>query len=229
MRNLAIFTVIALSVGTHYVALAQNSSDKKAAVADIPRVAADGGPRRWQFIANSESTIYSEPSFGAPSKTTVDDDGIAVNLGCDRINDKVWCHVEITPEKVRGYIPADLLTPVLTVDGTVLTGVNDSQLRARKRDFDAQQQTPCAQERGEPMGLCTAQVARSGGGDATVVVHFSNGFNRTLYFVNGEFISANATMSGSGSDTNWQFNGQFHRIRVDDQQYELSDQLIHGQ
>jgi hypothetical protein len=120
------------------------------------------------------------------------------------------------------------LRPAQGPDGVVPTGVDDSKHRARKRDFDAKGVIPCAQERRQPMGECSAEVARSGGRDATVVVTFPNGFARSLYFVHGEFVSASSTMSGSGIDTDWRIENGRHDIRVDDQRYELPDILVFG-
>ena len=87
---------------------------------------------------------------------------------------------------------------------------------------------PCAQERGQTMGECTASVTRGGDGEASVVVRFPNGFARTLRFEGGEFVSANATMSGSGSDIDWRRRGEWHLLRVDDQRYELRDDFLFG-
>ena len=125
-------------------------------------------------------------------------------------------------------MPAAGLEPAQGPDGVIPTGVDDSKRRARKRDFDATGVIPCAQERGQVLGECTAEVARGNGRDATVVVTFPNGFARSLYFVHGEFVSASSTMSGSGVDTDWRIESGLHDIRVDDQRYELPDILIFG-
>ena len=108
-------------------------------------------------------------------------------------------------------------------------GTDDSPIRAREGDFDATGDMPCAQIRGQSMGECTFGVARSGGGDATVTVTFSNGFTRLLFFRHGEFISGDATMSGTGRDTDWRVEDGRHIIRVDDQRYELPDTSIFGE
>ena len=107
-------------------------------------------------------------------------------------------------------------------------GTDDSKRRAGKGDFDTKGEIPCAQERGQPMGRCRAAVARSGGGDATVVVTFPNGFARRLYFVHGEFVRASATMSGVGTDADWRLENELHFVRVDDQRYELPDAMVFG-
>ncbi|MEM1235185.1 MAG: hypothetical protein AAGH70_13775, partial [Pseudomonadota bacterium] len=113
-------------------------------------------------------------------------------------------------------------------DGTVPTGLDDSDRRARRGRFDARGEVPCAQERGEPMGLCRAGVARGTGGDATIIVTFPNGFARRLTFRNGEFVFADTTMSGNGTDIDWQVTEGLHAIRVDDQRFDLPQALIFG-
>lgn len=70
--------------------------------------------------------------------------------------------------------------------------------RAHERDFDAKGVVPCAQGRGD--------------------------FN----FVHGEFVSASATMSGRGIDTDWRIENGLHDIHVDDQRYESPDILVFG-
>ena len=104
----------------------------------------------------------------------------------------------------------------------------DSARRARRRDFDAEATVACAQERGEAMGECRARAARAGGGDAAVVVAFPNGFARTLHFVRGAFVSADATMSGVGTDTDARVEDGLHLVRVDDQRYEIPASLVLG-
>ncbi len=103
-----------------------------------------------------------------------------------------------------------------------------SQQRAKKRDFDASLTIPCAQVQGQSLGECVAKIARNASGDATVVVKFSNGFSRSLYFMEGTFLRANATMSGVGTDIEWRLESGVYLIRVDDQRFELPEIFING-
>lgn len=73
------------------------------------------------------------------------------------------------------------------------------------------------------------RASRGSGRDATVVVTFPNGFSRTLYFAHGAFISANPTISGAGTDTDWRIESPHHVIRVDDQRFELPGSLVFGE
>lgn len=106
---------------------------------------------------------------------------------------------------------------------------DDTKARARIRDYDEKATINCAQEVGEALGTCEIGVARSAEGHATAVVTFPNGFARQLYFRAGAFTNASATMSGSGSDTDWQVQDGNHLIRVDDQRYVIPDQLLFGE
>jgi len=101
-----------------------------------------------------------------------------------------------------------------------------SKERALESDFDDSVEIPCAQLQGEL--TCIANIARGVHGDASIVVTFSNGFARTLYFEEGGFTRANSTVSGHGTDTDWIEEDGMHFIRVDDQRFEISDAFIIG-
>lgn len=230
LRIILLSTAAALATGFDASAQtqAQTKTTESRASKDIPAAPAEGGPRRWQINANHMLSLRAAPSSNSTELASYDDDVVLSNLGCHSSENDVWCLVKSIHAKQRGYVLANHLQPAVAPDGTRPQGTNDSVLRARKSRFDAHGEIACAQERGEPMGQCDVSVARSDGSDATVVASFSNGFKRTLYFVHGEFISANATMSGSGSDTDWEKQGDLHLIRIDDQRYQLYDELIFG-
>ncbi len=84
----------------------------------------------------------------------------------------------------------------------------------------------CAQETGEVLGQCTYRIERDEKGKTTITVAFANGFKRRLFFKDGTFLKANTTMSGTGTDTDWNLKDGTHEIRVDDQRYEVPDILI---
>lgn len=210
---------------------AQDAPEHQAgAVAEEMLVAPEeGGPRRWQVVAAGGAEIRDAPAGDAPVVRTHSQGAILTNLGCERAAGRVWCQVRPLRSRSRGYAAAEDLRPARGPDGIVPMGMDDSPLRARQGDFDATGDMPCAQIRGQPMGTCAFGVARSGGGDATVAVRFSNGFTRLLFFRHGEFISGDATMSGTGRDTDWRVEDGRHVIRVDDQRYELPDTSIFGE
>lgn len=84
----------------------------------------------------------------------------------------------------------------------------------------------CAQERGETLSECPAEVERAGDGRTTVTVAFPSGFTRRLTFTNGRFVRGDATMSGVGTDTDWTRENGEHLIRVDDQRFVIPDALV---
>ncbi|NIA69106.1 SH3 domain-containing protein [Pelagibius litoralis] len=211
-------------------AWAQDQAPKDEGADSEARVAApeDGGPRRWQVVARDALEMQASPAFDAPVIGMLADGAILSNFGCEPAGDQLWCKVRPLHGRTRGYVAADFLQPARGPDGTVPMGADDSALHAGRGEFDASGTLPCAQVRGQPMGQCAFGVARGTGGDATVVVTFSNGFKRTLFFAHGMFISGNATMSGTGFDTDWRTEGDLHFIRVDDQRYTLPNAAIFG-
>lgn len=199
-----------------------------AATGETAAAAEEGGPRRWQVTARDGLPMHIGPAVDARVIETHAEGAILSNLGCERAGGRAWCTVKPLRGRTRGYVAAEHLRPARGPDGTVPMGADDSALRARQGNFDASGTVPCAQLRGQPMGQCTFGVARGSGGDATVVVTFSNGFRRMLFFAHGEFISGDTTMSGNGFDTDWRTEGELHMIRVDDQRYELPHAVIFG-
>ena len=228
MRFTILFALAAFAISIHAWAQDQTTQGGGSAI-DNPAVAPeDGGPRRWQVTDPSGVRMHKAPKVDAPLIKTLTAGAILSNFGCERAGDRVWCSVRALRDRKRGYVLAAALQPARGPDGTVPMGPDESLPRARGGDFDAQGQISCAQERGEPMGACSFAVARGGGGDATVVVTFSNGFKRMLSFTHGAFIRADTTMSGSGFDTDWRLEDGLHIIRVDDQRYEFPDALVFG-
>ncbi|MFK7963443.1 MAG: hypothetical protein AB8C46_05690 [Burkholderiaceae bacterium] len=180
----------------------------------------NGGVRRWQIVGE-QIGVHESASVSARLISQLAHGSVLSNLGCSQKGDDLWCKVRPLRGGVRGYVKARHLEPARGPDGIVAMGVNTTKRRARQRDFDATDTIQCAQEQGQSLSKCQAAVARSEGGDATIVATFPNGFARDLYFVHGEFIRASATMSGVGTDTDWQLQGGNYRVRVDDQQYEI--------
>ncbi len=200
--------------------IAQISTD-----AELRKAPQDGGARRWE-VAGGKVNLNAEPSSNADVVGVFANGAILSNLGCMDVADQVWCKVRPFRGGITGFARATQLQPAQGPDGVIATGVDDSKRRARARDFDSKGEVACAQEQGQAMGTCLASASRSGGGDATVVVTFPNGFARNLYFVHGEFVRASATMSGVGTDMDWRLKNKRYFIRVDDQRYELPNTLV---
>ena len=189
---------------------------------------AEGGPRRWELSIPGGHKMYASPTFSSPVIRTLSDGAILTNFGCVDAENLLWCNVKPLRQRTRGFVPAEHLRPARGPDVVVPMGVDNSPERARQGQFDLQGQIACAQEQGQSMSQCKFGVARSSGGDASVVVMFANGFRRTLYFSHGTFIRADTTMSGTGFDTDWRKDGALHVIRVDDQRFELPHAAIFG-
>jgi len=192
------------------------------------RAPADGGVRRWQVAPGQSPAIYDGAGRHAIEAAPLSAGDILTNFGCRTISDRLWCDVRPFRGGARGFVPADVLRAAIGPDGAIALGVDDSKRRARRKRFDAVGEVPCAQERGQRLGRCEIGVSRGVGGDATAAVTFANGFSRLLYFAHGAFISANPTMSGTGTDTDWQLDGGVHVIRVDDQRFDVPDALLFG-
>lgn len=127
-------------------------------------------------------------------------------------------------------------TPILLgICSVILLGASETRAKdAVRRDqspsVSAANNKPgkiaCAQESGESLGHCTYRVKRDKNGKITVTVGFANGFKRKLFFKDGRFTKASTTMSGTGTDTDWNLTDGVHKIRVDDQRFEVPDALI---
>lgn len=116
------------------------------------------------------------------------------------------------------------------VCAVVLLAATNLRVQAEAETAKDRQDTPasiaCAQEQGESLGQCTYRVTQDASGKTTVTVAFTNGFRRMLFFADGKFLKGNATMSGVGTDTDWKLKDGLHRIRVDDQRFEIPDALV---
>ncbi|WP_119165337.1 SH3 domain-containing protein [Algihabitans albus] len=228
MLRMTFWALAVVAVAQHAWAQDQAPNDDSAASEASLAAPDEGGPRRWQVAAPDGIGMQASPGLDAPVIALLADGAILSNLGCEPAAGGVWCKVRPLRGRARGYVAATFLQPARAPDGTVPMGVDNSALRATQGDFDAGGILSCAQSRGQPMRDCAFGVARGTGGDATVVVTFSNGFTRKLFFVHGLFISADATMSGTGFDTDWRTEGDLHFIRVDDQRYAVPVAAIVG-
>lgn len=220
---------VALAVALPTLALSQGAQSESAVAKAEAVSPAAGGPRRWQVSATGGLSLHKSGSTDAVVLATVKEGAILFNHGCAAAEDRIWCTVQPLRGRTRGYVPADGLQPARGPDGTVPMGPDDTPERARQGEFDASGTLQCAQIRGQELGTCRFDVARSDGGDATVVVTFSNGFKRTLSFSHGQFIRADTTMSGTGFDTDWRRDGSRHIIRVDDQRFDALHVAIFGE
>lgn len=189
----------------------------------------EGGARRWSVESADGLMLRRAPGGAQTVGKALAPASVLTNFGCLETMGTLWCEVRPLHGGPRGFVLADALTPTKGPDGIVARGANDTAERAKKKRFDTTGQIPCAQEQGEPLSTCIIGVAQSDGGDVTAAVTFRTGFSRYLFFMHGQFISASATMSGAGRDTNWAVENGVHVIRADDQQFEIPNALLFGQ
>ena len=229
MRRVALLALLALSFapfGTEGWAEEAREAPKLA----VPPAPAEGGPRRWKVVGEALE-LRRAPGDDAPVVATLPEATVVAHLGCaadGTSSAAVWCRVRPLRDGPAGFARAERLEPARGPDGMVATGLDGSMRRARRGDADARTEARCAQERGQALGTCEVAVARDVGGDATVVATFPNGFRRLLRFEHGVFVAADATMSGTGRDTDWALEGGVHRLRVDDQRFELDEAFVLG-
>lgn len=201
----------------------------QSAVQSDPLKPAEEGGFRYFLVKEDDTPLRSEPYLVAQTQTLLPKGTRLANLGCVTDKNTVLCEGVSLTGKTRGFVPASHLEAVAGVGDVPLTGPDDSIRRARAKDFDFEGPIKCAQNEGDSLGNCKAQIARAGGGDATVIVTFGNSFTRELYFRLGEFMRANATMSGVGKDMEWTTEQGTYRIRVDDQRFAIPTAYILGQ
>ena len=221
MNSIITIAAAAFSLALAAVAEAQTSGVEAIPETGFNRSSADGGIRRWGGALGGAITLYGAPSANAEIVEILPKGTVDTNFGCFSTAGSNWCKVQSFLGSTRGFALAEALVPVPGPDGIIARGVDDSRQRARRKKFDQTGEIRCAQDQGQDLGRCKFGVARSGGGDATVAATFANGFSRLLYFVHGEFVSANPTMSGTGTDTEGRVEGGLHIIRVDDQRFEV--------
>jgi hypothetical protein len=186
----------------------------------------DGGLRRWQVATSRGFTLFDAPQGRELTAAHIEASSILRSFGCIESKKEIWCEVSPLHGGRRGFVLAEKLMAVTGPDGVVARGVDDSARRAKQKRYDATAKIQCAQEQGQELGICSVGVARSDGGDATVSATFRNGFSRHLFFAHGEFIRANSTMSGVGTDTEWHVENGVYVIRIDDQRYVVPESLV---
>lgn len=199
------------------------------AAVDVPAAPEDDGPHHWEVTGVSNAlNLREQPSTSAPTIGRYAPATVLDDLGCQRLEGRVWCDVQELGGGPRGYVAAEFLTPAVSPDGAVATGPDDSALRAGQDDFDATGQIPCAQYSGQPMGQCDFGVARAGGGSATVVVTRPDGTTRGIFFSYGRAIGADTSEADGAGAFSAERESDLNLIRVGDERYEIPDAVVLG-
>jgi heat shock protein HslJ len=197
--------------------------------AKVPASGEDGGPINWQVSGVTDVlNLRATPSTSAEILTTYTPGTILDNLGCQRAENLVWCDVQQFGGGPRGFVAAEFLIAAVSPDGSVITGPDDSALRAGQGDFDATGWIPCAQHKGQPMTTCEFHVARTGGGYATVVVTKPDGLTRAVFFRLGIAVGADTSQAEGYPEFKATKENDLHLIRVGDERYEIPDSVPLG-
>jgi heat shock protein HslJ len=195
----------------------------------VPAAPEDGGPRNWEVTGVSSAlNLREQPSTTASIVATYAPGTILDNLGCQWDEGRIWCDVQQLGGGPRGYVLAKFLKPAVSPNGSVMTGSDDSALRAGQGEFDATGKIPCAQSIGQPMTECQFGVARAGGGYATVAISKPDGRTRVLFFRIGRPIGADTSEADGYPEFSATKENDLHLIRIGTERYELPDAVILG-
>ena len=190
--------------------------------------AENGGPRNWRVKVDSYLNLREQPSVRARVLSSYPADTLLDNLGCRMGEERRWCDVQQLGGGPRGFVAAEYLIPAVSPDGSVVTGADDSALRAGQQDYDATGHIPCAQALGQPMTECSFAVSRAGGGYATVVIPRPDGRSRAIFFRSGIPIGADTSQADGYPEFSASKEGDLHLIRIGDERYEIPDAVILG-
>jgi hypothetical protein len=192
----------------------------------VPAPPDDGGNRYWDV--QTSLNMREGPSTSARVVANYTAGTILNNLGCEAGEGRAWCYVQALGGGPVGYVAAEYIEPAVSPHGAVVTGPDDSALRAGQGDFDATGSIPCATEAGQPMGQCPFGVARAGGGDATVVVTKPDGRKRAIFFQFGRPTSADMSEADYSGEFRVERESDLSLVRVGRERYEIPDAVPLG-
>jgi hypothetical protein len=197
-------------------------------VTEVPAAPEDGGPHNWEVIGVSRSlNLREQPSTKAKIIASYVPGTILDNLGCQSVEDRVWCDVQQFGGGPRGYVATEFLKSAVSHDGSIATGPDDSALRAGQGKFDATGNIPCSQSIAQPMAQCEFGVARAGGGYATVVIKKPDGRTRAIFFRMGKPVGADTSEADPGKFSGTR-EGDLILIRIGNERYEIPDAVVLG-
>lgn len=177
----------------------------------------------WGFL-----NLREQPSSKAPAVARFRAGAILDNLGCQPGEGGIWCDVQEIGGGPRGFVSVNFLKPAVAPDGSIPTGPDDSASRASWEQFDARGTLPCAMGGGQPMGHCSFDVARAGGGYATVIVKRYDGRNRAIFFRMGRPIGADTSQADGYPALRASKQNDLHMLQIGNERYEIPDAVIFG-
>lgn len=195
----------------------------------VPASPDDGGPRNWTVTRVSTAlNLRAEPSTSAPVLARYAAGTVLDNLGCRAAEGRAWCDVQELGGGPRGFVAAEYLDPAVSPNGMAMTGPDDSALRAGQGEFDASGPLPCAQSEDEAMGQCDFQVARAGGGYATVVISLPDGRSRMVFYRMGVPIGVSSSEADPVGEFAASREGDDYIVRIGSERYRIPDAVVLG-
>lgn len=194
----------------------------------VPAPTEDGGYRYFEVAAAQGAlNMRAAPTTTSAILAHLDRGSALANLGCIPADDHAWCDVQPVGGGPRGYVAADFLRPAIGPDGRAVKGPDTSASRAGQGNFDATGTVRCVPEAEAPPDPCDFGVARSGGGDGTIMVTSPSGRTRAIFYALSAPIGADTSQADSGAfgaargEDTW-------TISVGNERYEIPDAAILG-
>lgn len=194
---------------------------------EVPASPDAGGPRLWEVTGLSTTlNLRESPSLSAPVLARFTPGQRLANMGCQKVEARVWCLVQPIGGGPVGHVAQDFLRPATGPDGAVARGEDDSALRAGEGRFDATGTVPCAEVAAQPMAQCGFGVARAGGGYATVVITRPGGAQRLIFFADGMAIGTDSSEAAPAGAFRAIKEGDLNRVFVGEERYEIPDAVV---
>ena len=184
-------------------------------------ITADSNPQGQVYINGKAAKVTKRPDGQISSHSA----GVWVDItprgdGPPRVTytakDKSVGECEILSFKAEDRAPS----------GAAPTRVDSSE-RGGRGDFDANGPVKCAEGDGV-WQQCNAEVARDGGGTATVAITRPDGGKRFIFFERGKAIGADLSQADGSQHFKVMRQRDLYLIEAGDERYELFEALIHG-
>lgn len=192
----------------------------------VPASPEAGGPRYWEV--STTLNLRERQSASARVVTVYAPGTILNNLGCEAGEKRAWCYVQELGGGPVGFVAAEYLKSAISPHGAVVTGPDDSALRAGQGDFDATGFVPCAMAHDLPMAECKFGVARAGGGDAAVVITKPDGRKRVIFFQRGRATSVDISEADYSGEFHVERDSDWSRVSVGNERYRIPDAVPLG-
>ncbi len=181
--------------------------------------------RTWKVTGVSHFlNLRAKPSASAQVIGKFAPGTLVDGFGCQTRGTATWCDVQQVGGGVRGFVRADYLQPA----SPSAAAVNDSADCAGQGKFDARGTLPCAQYSGQPLRQCQFGVARSGDGNATVVVTKPDGSTRAIFFRLGRAMSADTSQAEGYPPFTATREKDLHLVRIGEERYEIPHAVLTG-